>query len=86
VAVRAGRRVGKTFGTVSLHTLASTVERGAWRNVDPAITAHLLRAIANARGNIPQHLSTARQRLTGGTGSITENTGETFSFDDIGKP
>jgi hypothetical protein len=28
-----------------------------------------LRAIANARGNIPQHLSTARQRLTGGTGS-----------------
>jgi hypothetical protein len=26
---------GKTFGTVSLHTLASTVERGAWRNVDP---------------------------------------------------
>jgi hypothetical protein len=37
--IRAGRRVGKTFGTVSLHTLASTVERGAWRNVDPAITA-----------------------------------------------
>jgi hypothetical protein len=32
-----------------------------------------------------QHLSTARQRLTGGTGILTENTGETFSFDDIGK-
>jgi hypothetical protein len=51
----------------------------------PCYHSHLLRAIANARGNIPQHLSTARQRLTGGTGIATENTGETFSFDDIGK-
>jgi hypothetical protein len=47
----------------------------------PPFSAH----IANARGNIPQHLSTARQRLTGGHWHPTEVTGETASFDDIGR-
>jgi hypothetical protein len=63
---------------VSGHTLATTVERQALRDINPRITARASPRLA--RGNIVQHLATARMHPRGGTGIKTTLTGHTVSF------
>jgi hypothetical protein len=83
--VRMGRRAVNNLGCVSAFTLASTIERGAFKDVNPKATPPLFRALGNARGNIVQHLTTARRTPTGGTGIPVIQTGYCVSFDDMGK-
>jgi hypothetical protein len=83
--VRMGRSAIRNFGCMPAFTLASTIERNALRDIQPQATPALFRALGNARGNIPQHLATARKSLTGGTGIHSTQTGNTVSMDDLGK-
>ena len=82
--VRMGRAILKALG-VSAFTLANSVERNAFKNIPLFLTAALLRAIGNDRGNIPSLLTTARKKALGGTGIRSTKEGECMSFDLEGK-
>ena len=82
--VRMGRAIVKALG-VSAFTLANSVERNALKNIPIFLTAALLRAIGNARGNIASAITTARKKSLGGTGIRSTKPGECVSFDLEGK-
>jgi hypothetical protein len=82
--IRKARWLLKCLG-ISPFTVAKTIERDAWRQVESWLTPALLRGIGHNRGNIPGQLSTARQISTGGTGIKGTITGQDFSMDILGK-
>ena len=83
--IRRGRKAVKNFGGISSLTIAKTIECGALKNVANGMTPALFRALAQAKGNVPQLLSTARKYSSGGTGIRSTVIGEVMAFDDVGK-
>jgi hypothetical protein len=69
---------------ISPFTVAITVEQGALSNVPGWLTPAGLRAVGYAQGNVPAVLSTARRRISGGTGIREVEVGRVVSFDIIG--